>query len=271
MKKIFLMSTLLVVISSASFAQVRYGVQVGGAMSFSHTDDKGFDDLSNKPRLGLVAGFLADIPLGPVSLRPELNFIQKGYRNDGTFSENQTVNGTTTTTNFRDIDKVRLNYLELPLNFVYNAKAGAGRIFFGLGPNFALGLSGKDEIEEKATTGTTLVTTKTTEDVKFSGDASTSTTGVQINYFKRFDFGGNVLAGYQFGMGLSVGVQFTLGLTDISRNQSAVVNGVTVANDDFSQKNHTLSLKFGYLFGGAKTSTGMSKTNSTNTGTSANF
>lgn len=230
MKKIFLIAVGITAISLTGFSQAKFGIQIGGNLGFAAFKKGNTESYSNKPRVGVLAGFLADVPLGPISFRPELNFIQKGYRNETTYSTvgTQVVNS-----------KVRLNYVELPLNFVYNVDASTGKFFFGLGPNFAMGLSGKTSIETTSTLGSASTVTKSNGDVKFSGDSNSS----NPLYLKRFDFGGNILAGYTSNMGLTFNIGYTLGLSDISRNLPV--------NDDKTQKNNGLTLKVGYMFGGS--------------------
>ncbi|MFT3910879.1 MAG: outer membrane beta-barrel protein [Ferruginibacter sp.] len=136
--------------------------------------------------------------------------------------------------------KVRLNYIEVPLNFVYNIPAGAGKVYLGLGPNFGLGLSGKSRYYVNSN----LLESR---DVKFDGD--TDDPNSNNDHLKRFDFGGNLLAGYTCNMGLTFGVSFTLGLTDVSPNK---LDSNDPDADGFTEKNHSLNFKIGYLFGGTK-------------------
>src|SRR6187402_1958257 len=137
MKKILFIAAIATAISTKSFSQAAFGIQAGPTVSFNQTEMDNDDDVSNKAKWGFVGGFVADVPLGPVSFRPELNFIQKGYKNESS----TTALGVTTTS----VSKVRLNYIEVPLNFVYNIDACHGKVFFGIGPNFGFGISGKSK------------------------------------------------------------------------------------------------------------------------------
>src|SRR5947208_1139219 len=107
MKKILFIAVITTAISTKSFSQAAFGIQAGPNVSFTQTEMNNEDDVSNKAKWGLVAGLVADVPLGPVSFRPELNFIQKGYKNETT----STNLGIATTS----VNKVRLNYIEMPL------------------------------------------------------------------------------------------------------------------------------------------------------------
>lgn len=257
MKKILFIAAILAAFSTKSFSQARFGIQVGGNVAFTQFEVGGDDDLTNKPKFGALGGFVADIPFGAISFRPELNFIQKGYKNSRKGSE--TILGVTTA--YEDVDKVRLNYLEIPLNFVYNIPAGSGKVFFGLGPNFGLGLSGKTKSESTVTvTGLGTNTEKSEGDVKFDGNEDGGP--ANILHLKRFDFGGNILAGYASNMGLTFNVGFTLGLTDISPNKIDDNLGT-----GYTQKNHGLTVKVGYLFGGGGSGSKTTTSSSTGSGT----
>jgi hypothetical protein len=75
-------------------------------------------------------GLVSHIPVSKyLSFRPELKYVQKGgnLEQDG-YS-----------------DKMTLNYIELPVNFVFNTHSSKGMFFVGLGPSFNLGLSGKSK------------------------------------------------------------------------------------------------------------------------------
>ncbi len=237
MKKIFLVAAIAAIGSFKSYAQVSYGIQGGGNMGFAQTEYGGNDDVSNKARLGFLAGTVVEIPFGSVSFRPEINYIQKGFKNEG--SDN--LNGVTTTTK----TKARLNYIEMPLNFVYNIDAGSGKVFFGVGPNIAYGVSGNYRVSGQPA-----------KDVEFDNDESTSG-----QRYKRWDIGADAIAGYRCSMGLFVDLGFTLGLTDISTNRS------TSNPYYFTQKNHGLNLKVGYLFGGNGSSSKKTTGSSTGAGT----
>lgn len=236
MKKISLLTAFICGCFFCAHSQAHFGVQVGGNVAITQYERNEDDDLTNKPRFGLVAGLVADVPLGPVSFRPELNFIQKGFKNEDT----NTDLGVTTVT----VQKSRFNYVEVPLNFVFNVPVGASKIYFGLGPNFGLGMGGN--VEYKATASSVLGTAQSSTkfDVRFDGKENDLNSFDDRKYhLKRLDFGGNVLAGFQSSMGLFVNLGFTLGLSDISPNSS------DTDNFEFQQKNHGVHLKIGYMFG----------------------
>ena len=84
-----------------------------------------------------------------------------------------------------------LNYLELPLNLLYKPPAPGGSFFIGGGPAPAVYIG---------------------ENVFYSG----------YHYFKKFDFGINILTGYELPIGFSINLHYTHGLLNISQNKTDV-------------------------------------------------
>jgi hypothetical protein len=208
MKRIFLV-TCIAFLSISTKAQTSFGVQAGANFATVKTDD----DDGVKSKVGLVIGALADIDFGSsISFRPELNFIQKGFKYDEAGYE----------------ESLTLNYIELAPNFVYNITAGSGKVFFGLGPSFAFGVSGKAKSksgnfpEEK-------------EDIDFGSDD---------DQIKSFDYGFTVLGGYKLANGLFLSAGYNLGLGNLSNFDG----------DEFESKNRGFNIKIGYMFGNNRNS-----------------
>ncbi|MCY7293189.1 MAG: PorT family protein, partial [Ferruginibacter sp.] len=138
MKKVIL-SAAVIIAAISVHAQNKFGLQAGGAFSTYNVEAPGFEQKSDS-KFGFTIGALADVDFGnSVSFRPELNFIQKGGE-------------LKTTTNFpggnlRSQNETTLSYIQLSPNFVYNFKAGTGKLFIGVGPELALGIGGKNESE----------------------------------------------------------------------------------------------------------------------------
>ena len=76
-------------------------------------------------------------------------------------------------------------------------------------------------------------------DVKFKNEI-TDASDLAIHY-KPIDFGGKVMAGYEFGSGLSVALNASLGLIDIEPK-------VAVQDLDSFTKNNGFGLSLGYRF-----------------------
>ena len=236
MKKIILLAAFAVTTSIAS-AQVSFGIQLGANIAMGKLS---YDDaisvpaaLTNDPKVGIIGGFLAEIPLGSnLAFRPELNFIQKGSKSNA-FTTSQL--------------KRTLNYIELPLNVVYKLDAGSGNFFFGLGPTLAFGISGKDKYSD--TNDPNDPTLNYTSTVKFDGKKDDNTAAYSDkDHLKAFDFGANILAGYQLGMGVFFKLGYTYNFMELDPNHSDPNYSKS------SYKNRGFNVCVGYMIGGSKSS-----------------
>ena len=100
--------------------------------------------------------------------------------------------------------KIPLSYVELPILFLYKGGLSNGKVLLGFGPYVGFGVAGD----------------------KFKDDI-----------FKPFDFGGKIMAGYEFGSGISMAINASNGLVDIEK-----------ADLDSSTKNVGFGLTLGYRF-----------------------
>ncbi len=198
--------------ATVTFAQIaRFGVNAGVVFA-SQIEKDGNTTETFKTKTGLTVGFLGDIVLTEkFSFQPGLNFIQKGGKQSLT-AFGVTIENTAT-----------LNYLEAPLNFVYNAPAGGGYFFAGLGPVLGYGISGKSK--SKVSTGG-----ETTADIKFGSGAAE---------FKPFEFSGNVLAGYELANGIFIAANYNMGISNL----------INDAPSNTSSKNRYFGIKLGYKIG----------------------
>lgn len=199
--------------SATSFAQTTFGVQAGVNVASQNSKQSGLT-LKTDPKTGFMIGAVAEVPFGSsINFRPELNFIQKGGKLD--------FSGSTA--------KLTLNYIELPLNFVYNTTAGSGTVFFGAGPSFGFGISGKEKSVQAGSPDVSV-------DVKFDGKKDATDDN---DHLKAFDYGANILAGYKMSNGLFLKAGYTFGLANISPENGS------------KTRNNGLSFTVGYMFGGA--------------------
>ena len=115
-----------------------------------------------------------------------------------------------------------LNYLEVPINFVYKPELGDGKLIVAFGPYLAYGIGGKHKVKGDGG-GADL-------DINFgSGDEDD---------FKPFDMGANIGFGYELSGGLSLKLNAQLGLANI------MIDG----DSDNSVKNTGFGLSVGYRF-----------------------
>src|SRR5215212_8651813 len=88
MKKIFLFLFVSGIAMSAT-SQTVFGVHVGANLAnatLKYPFLTSTVDQDNKGKIGIVAGVLAEIPFGSsINFRPEINFVQRGFKFDETF------------------------------------------------------------------------------------------------------------------------------------------------------------------------------------------
>lgn len=204
----------LCLLSISSFAQKAksaFGINAGA--TFASYKVKSQDiSLTSKTKVGFTAGVTASLPLGQsVSFRPSLNYTQKGgtYKQEG-YS-----------------DKTTLNYLELPLNIVYNTHSATGKFFIGAGPSLSFGLSGKDKYEGEGQS--------VKSDIKFGSEDNDD--------LKALDAGVNFLAGYQFAGGFFIAANYYAGLSNLA---------ITAGSEDGKMHNRYFGARLGVMFGGNK-------------------
>jgi hypothetical protein len=218
--KTFLLAIATLTISSSLSAQ-SFGIHLGGNLASAKIKDDGGGllGLSPESKLGFLAGVTAEIPIATsVHFRPELNFVQKGYKIF--FSEDFGTGP------FEVDGKETLNYLELPLNITYSLPAGKNKVFLGAGPSIGLGLSGK----YKFTTEFPGQPTETEEgDTNFGGDEAEDD-------YKPLDLGLNINGGFQLTTGFFLKLAYTFGMSNLSHDSET------------SFKNKGFAFSIGYFF-----------------------
>ena len=188
------------VTAGASFANVK--VSAGGISA------------SPKDRIGIVAGVFVNAALNEnISFHPEVNFVQKGYSAKDDY-------GT---------EKVNFNYIDVPLNIVYNQPAGKG-IFVGAGPSVGYGFSGIDKF--------------TYADNSMPDEKEKIRFGSGTDEVKNFEMGANFIAGYRFHGGFLITANYNLGLSKINNDDGGFDSGKI--------KNRYFGVRIGYVFGGGK-------------------
>src|SRR5687768_10077836 len=120
MKKVTLIAAVVLAAMNVN-AQTGFGFQVGGNLanikSESTSGGATVED-ENESKFGFLVGALAEVPLTTsIYFRPELNFIQKGAK----LSQNSTETSGGVTLSTVATGEQTLNFIELPLNFVYMA------------------------------------------------------------------------------------------------------------------------------------------------------
>ena len=214
MKKVIFASLMFALLFGAvdTFAQ---GLGVKGSFNMFNLSEEDLlgDKVKNKMIPTFDAGVFLEIPLVPeFYIRPELLFAQKGGEYEGVHET-----------------KARINYLELPVLFLYKGGLGDSHVLLGFGPYVSYGLMGKVKSDAAEL------------DVKFKSDVKL-TDVLSALYVKPFDFGATIMAGYEFSGGLSFALNASLGLSDIEPK-------VAGKELDSSIKNVGFGLSLGYRFG----------------------
>jgi len=205
MKRTFITSTLILILFVASAQKPQIGILAGATLS-NFKDKPESEELTADSKMGYTAGLIANFGVAEkFTLQSGLHFVQKGSKAKGSIG-GSTVSG-----------KLISNWLEVPLNFMYNT----ANFFVGAGPSLSFGVGGKWEVEFEGEKESGKVRFGNTEDDNMKG----------------FDFGLNIVAGYQFNNGLFVAANFNQGFSNLV--PSDIGEG--------SMKSHYVGLRLGYL------------------------
>lgn len=185
MKKVILLSSLLVITGSAIMAQkTSFGIKAGIQQSaVNEKIDEGDVTLKLEgPRAGFIIGGTADLQLSNnFSVQPNLLF---NYRPGNLV--------------FIEAGKLNIMSIDVPINLLYRTNG----FYIGAGPNISYGLSAKFKSYDDDTEEINLYEKIEDEDAPL----------------KRFEIGANALMGYQFPSGLTLTANYT-------RNFNNILNG----------------------------------------------
>lgn len=195
-----LIITILCLVKQYTYAQnMSIGVRGGlnlASMSYSYTNFS----TSSKGVSGLQLGLFAQQYLNDKwILQPSLNFGKKGVELSVLGLANPITNSVT------------INYLELPVNFMYQASE---QLLIGAGPYIAYGLSGTTKISQNGISQE--------KDLVF-GSGETN----------RFDAGLNIAASFEFTPNWFLSANYSFGLTNVSDDANESVHnrvlGISIA------------------------------------------
>jgi hypothetical protein len=207
-KYIFVILTLILITRVATAQEMRFGVLGGVNLQNINGKDSDGDKLENTLIPGFHAGVNILIPVADeIYFQPGLLFSTKGAE-----------------IFYNQFDKIRMNYIEVPLNLVYRGQLGNNFILLGLGPYLGYALNGN------------LITGDNKTKLNFDNEVGVFTASVM----RRFDAGANIFAGYELGSGLFFTLNSQLGLLKI--------NPDVAGDDDLSWKNTGFGLSVGYRF-----------------------
>lgn len=213
MKKIYLILSLLLITGIANAQTPQFGVRARYSSAKMSTNQGNITSTTDAIQ-NIDAGLFAEIVYGDVSFQPGLAFIVKGGA--------QSSSVFTSTNNYSATATLKFNYLELPLNVVYNIKLNSGKIFFGGGPFIGYALSGKAKLETTSYNAGGSVIARESDSQKISFTSDT-------NDFKRFEVGINALAGFRFKDGLEINLGLGEGLTNITNDNNNKITHHTIS------------------------------------------
>ena len=181
MKRLLLVTLIIFIVLFTRGQGIRWGVEGGLNLSGGIAKETGVV-IKGKPALGYILGGIADIPLPNPrwSIRPSLTFQHEASNAD--IFDNSTY--------------IRVNYIKLPIDLVYHSDWANKKLFFGLGPWLAYGLSGKYTQQGD------------TYSIHFGSSSA--------NDAHHLDFGLDFLVGYVLKPDMMLTAKFDLGLKDVS-------------------------------------------------------
>jgi hypothetical protein len=200
MKKFILATAAIIAFVTVSQAQFKVGIKAGANYSEQRVNvSHGAGFFSNDNFKTFHAGLIGEMPIADrFYLQPQLLYTRKG-------STLLSASGAPDT-------KVRIDYIELPVNVLYKIPVSFGKVFAGTGATIAYGFRGKEmQAGQK-------------RDVYSD-----------LNTWKREDLSLNFTAGLEFNNGLFLSVN----------SQKSLLNTYKV--DGVSVKNRSVSFSVGYL------------------------
>lgn len=210
-------------------AQTIVGIRAGvNFSSVSFVDDAGERQPTEMiPRV--QAGLTVDIPLAMgLYLQPAAMYVGKGFKQNGG--------------GLADADKefqAAAAYVEVPLHLLYKLWTGAGNLLVGAGPYVGYGLGGKWEAEGQVAVGD-IILTESRGDVIFRNDVADGEFGNYL-YGKPWDYGANVIVGYQFTPRFTLQLHGQFGVANLTPD----VDG---KNPGGSMRNKGYGISIGYGF-----------------------
>jgi len=200
MKKILLSVITVAILSVVSQAQLKVGIIAGENLNEQRINVSTGTMYAGDRSRGYHAGVISELNLGGnFYLQPQLLFSRKrsAYFNSTSTGE----------------IKIRMSYIELPVNVLYKIALPFGKVFAGAGATFGYAVGGS---EQKSG-----VTTKL-----YSGT---------VRNWKREDISMNMLAGIEFQNGFFANMNYQKSFLDIYKGADASV------------KSRSFSLSIGYL------------------------
>jgi len=223
MKKALLTLFSIVSVTIAAKAQddklVTLGIRAGGNYTTITGKNATGDNLDYDYKVGYHAGITADLYVFEgFYLQPALIYSTKGARKETSLVK----------------ETHEVSYVELPVNILLKLGLGNGKLLLGAGPYAGYGIGG----DRKETTGSLTIHHKN----KFKNNLTAQDVIDRYNVLKRWDYGVNALAGYEFEGGFNFQLNAQLGLNDLYPTNEYL------QADKSSIKHFGVGLSVGYKF-----------------------
>jgi hypothetical protein len=227
--KIFTIVAIAMLSVASLQAQVNFGVVAGPNFQNITGKDHYGDKLENGLIVGFHAGVKANIPIATDF------FFQTGLLYSCKGSKNDFLSTATKSTASELYTTTRIGYVELPLNLLFRPEFGNGHILLGFGPYLALGITGKQvyEVGDFSYEQKIKFSSRITWDEYWDMDHA---------YYRPFDAGANIFAGYELEMGLFFQLNAQMGLLRINPEIEEA------EDDDAAYRNTGFGISIGYNF-----------------------
>lgn len=202
-KTIIILMAFVFFMHSANSQKARIGFTAGSTFANYRIKDGG-EDQSGNSKAGFTAGLIVNIPVGKnFMIQPGMHWVGKGSQVEEDFNK----------------VSITVNSIEIPVNFLYTSNGG---FFIGAGPSASFAVSGKAKLDEISA------------DMHFGNSNDDD--------MKGFDFGANVVTGYQSPGGFLVAANFNQGFSNLVPGDAG----------NSSMKSHYLGIRLGYVLKGKK-------------------
>jgi hypothetical protein len=208
MKKIL---TLLVVSVTAISvcAQMTIIPKAGASLSNIAFEDDGGE---TKSKLGLILGVGLNFQVSELlSVQPELQFVQKGFRVDESFS----FDGMTE----KYEASISMNYIEIPVLVKTTFGSDNFKFFLNAGPSIGIGLGGKSKIDYSYSDGVSNFSGSSTGKVKFGDEPDSNEEDLYFD--NRMDLGLQLGGGFLIAKKVMVDIRYGLGLSNLVEDEGS--------------------------------------------------
>ena len=202
-KTIITLTAFILFMYAANCQKAQFGFTAGSTLANYKIKD-GSEDQSGNSKAGFTAGVIVNLPAGKnFMIQPGVHWVGKGSKDE---QDGHTASLT-------------INSIEIPVNFVYTSNGG---FFIGAGPSASFAVSGKAKLDDVSA------------DMHFGNSSDDD--------MKGFDFGANVVTGYQSPKGLMIAANFNQGFSNLVPGDAG----------SSSIKSHYFGIRLGYVLKGKK-------------------